>query len=110
MAPVVGEVFDLADAGISYARGDYLGASLSMAAAIPGIGNVAGAGKLAKGVAKLARKGADDFTYGYRAVSRAEAKDIAKHGFRPNPSGRSMQGKWFSETRKRSREVQTKLF
>ena len=56
MAPVVGEVFDLADAGISYARGDYPGASLSMAAAIPGIGNVAGAGKLANRLNKLTKK------------------------------------------------------
>jgi hypothetical protein len=48
LVPGFGEVFDLADAGISYLRGDYLGASLSMAAMIPGIGNVAGAGKLAR--------------------------------------------------------------
>ena len=55
MAPVVGEVFDLADAGISYARGDYIGASLSMAAMIPGIGNVAGAGKIAHRLNKAAK-------------------------------------------------------
>jgi len=30
---------------------------------------------------------------GYRAVSKAEADDIAKHGFRPDLSGRSMQDK-----------------
>lgn len=44
-------------------------------------------------------KGADDFVDGYRAVSKAEADDIAKHGFRPNPNGQSMLDKWFSETR-----------
>ena len=47
-------------------------------------------GKLVKNV---------DFVDGYRAVSKAEADDIATHGFRPNPSGRSMDDKWFSETR-----------
>ena len=43
-------------------------------------------------------KGGDNFVDGYRAVSKAEADDIAKHGFRPNPNGRSMQDKWFSES------------
>ena len=36
---------------------------------------------------------------GYRAVSDAELDDIAEHGFRPHPEGKSMQEKWFSETR-----------
>ncbi|MEQ5777152.1 hypothetical protein J4E05_16630 [Thalassospira sp. NFXS8] len=44
-------------------------------------------------------KGADDFVDGYRAVLKAETDDIAKHGFRLNPNGQSMQDKWFSETR-----------
>lgn len=46
-----------------------------------------------------AAKGGKNYVDGYRAVSKAEADDIAKHGFRPDPSGRSMQDKWFSETR-----------
>ncbi len=37
---------------------------------------------------------------GYRAVSNAELDDIAEYkGFRPDPKGRSMEDKWFSETR-----------
>jgi len=36
---------------------------------------------------------------GYRAVSKAELDDIAENGFRPHPEGRSMQDKWFSESR-----------
>ena len=52
-------------------------------------------GLFTKGTAKSG----DNFVDGYRAVSKAEADDIAKHGFRPDPSGRSMQDKWFSETR-----------
>lgn len=31
-------------------------------------------------------------------MSNAEAGDIAKNGLRPNPNGRSMQNKWFSES------------
>jgi len=36
---------------------------------------------------------------GYRATSKAEADDIAKNGFRPDPKGGSMEDKWFSETK-----------
>ena len=38
-------------------------------------------------------------TPGYRAVSNAELDDIAENGFRPHPGGRSMEDKWFSESR-----------
>lgn len=49
---------------------------------------------------RFASGGADDAVTGFRAVSRAEADDIARHGFRPDPSGRGFQeGKWFSESR-----------
>jgi RHS repeat-associated protein len=46
----------------------------------------------AKSAAKMCRKG-------YRAVSDEEFDDIAKHGFRPRPDGKSMDDKWFSESR-----------
>ncbi len=94
------------DAAIS---GDY--ASLAQSAAIIGTsvftGGNTGVAKLAiltavsvtKHAGKAAR-GVDDAVDAYRAVSKAEADDIAKHGFRPNPSGRSMEDKWFSESRK----------
>jgi hypothetical protein len=49
--------------------------------------------------AEKAARGADDAVTGFRAVSRAEADDIARHGFRPDPSGRSMESKWFSGSR-----------
>lgn len=39
-----------------------------------------------------------EYIDGYRAVSKAEADDIAKYGFGPDPTGRSMADKWFSET------------
>ena len=62
MIPAVGNIADLANAGISVGRGDYTGAALSMAAAIPGAGLVAGGAKLAKraiGVAKTVDKTTD---------------------------------------------------
>jgi hypothetical protein len=46
-----------------------------------------------------AATGADDAVTGFRAVSRAEADDIATNGFRPHPLGRSMESKWFSVLR-----------
>lgn len=45
LIPGAGEPFDLVNAGISAARGDYLGAGLSMAAMIPFAGMAATAGK-----------------------------------------------------------------
>ena len=44
--PVIGEPADLVNAGISYARGNYGQASLSIGAAVPIIGNIATGGKL----------------------------------------------------------------
>ena len=45
------------------------------------------------------RKGGKGYVDRFRAVSKKEADDIAEHGFRPEPSGRSMNDKRFSETR-----------
>ncbi|RMF58486.1 MAG: hypothetical protein D6746_09695, partial [Bacteroidetes bacterium] len=52
----------------------------------------------AEGAGELGEAGGGSVR-GYRAVSKAEAEDIAKNGFRPEPSGRSMGDKWFSESR-----------
>lgn len=48
MIPIIGEPVDLINAGISVARGDYLGASLSLASMIPIAGNISGAGKIGR--------------------------------------------------------------
>jgi len=53
MIPVVGEVADLANAGISVARGDYEGAALSMAAMVPFAGSTIGAAKLTQKLDKV---------------------------------------------------------
>ena len=51
------------------------------------------------GIINKARKGEfSKVVKGFRAVSKKEAEDIKKHGFRPDPEGRSMQDKWFSES------------
>ena len=53
--PIVGEVADLVNAGISLARGDYFGAAASLISAIPG-GDIIGKGmKVAKAAAKGAK-------------------------------------------------------
>jgi len=41
MIPVIGELADFANAGLSFARGDYAGAALSIAAMVPFVGNAA---------------------------------------------------------------------
>ncbi|WP_052410329.1 contractile injection system protein, VgrG/Pvc8 family [Paenibacillus durus] len=50
--PVIGEVADVANAGISLARGDYMGAALSMASAIPFAGWAAAGAKIARDAMK----------------------------------------------------------
>ena len=65
-----------------------------------GLGILRGAAQAAaKGTGAAAARGSKTYIDGYRAVSKAEADDIAMHGFRPHPEGRSMGDKWFSETR-----------
>ena len=85
LAPVVGILADLTNAGISTARGNYADAALSMAAAIPIVGTAAGAGKLAKRATTL-----------YRAVKEAELKSIKSTKSFTNPRG--IENKYFSTT------------
>ena len=49
MTPGIGNIFDLLDASLYAAEGDKVGTALSLGAAIPGIGLMAGATKFAKG-------------------------------------------------------------
>ena len=59
----------------------------------------AGTGKLISVGGKAMKLLSPASVKGFRAVSNAELDDIAKYGFRPHPEGRSMQDKWFSESR-----------
>lgn len=55
MIPGAGAVPDLINAGISAAQGDYVGAALSVVSAVPGVGDAAGAAKIAKNAEKYAQ-------------------------------------------------------
>ena len=53
--PGIGAVADLTNAAISACRGDWVGAGMSLIAAVPGIGDAAAGAKLAHKGAKMAR-------------------------------------------------------
>lgn len=54
MVPVLGAIPDLINASISVLRGDWVGAGLSIVAAVPGVGDVVGGAKIAYKGAKIA--------------------------------------------------------
>ena len=54
LIPVFGEIADLANAGVSAARGDYVGAGLSLLSAIPFVGYAGTAGKATRYGTKMA--------------------------------------------------------
>jgi hypothetical protein len=64
MVPGVGNIADIADAGLYALEGDKVGAGLSLAAAVPGAGLAVGAGKLAKAGGNIGRS----------------AREVAEHG------------------------------
>ncbi|UXH38275.1 hypothetical protein [Pseudomonas promysalinigenes] len=66
LIPVFGEVADLANAGISLARGDYAGAASSLLSAVPFVGYLGTAGKVGK--------------YGAKVVSDASSKAAKETG------------------------------
>ena len=55
MVPGAGAVPDLLNAAISLAQGDFIGAALSAVSAVPGVGDAAGAAKIAKNGEKYAQ-------------------------------------------------------
>lgn len=55
MIPGAGAVPDLLNATISVAKGDYIEAALSVVSAVPGVGDAAGAAKIAKNAEKYAQ-------------------------------------------------------
>lgn len=74
--PLVGNIVDLANAGISVVRGDAVGAGLRMAQAIPGAGLGVTAGKLGvKGTKKLIEKGGAPLRMGGETAGKT-AKDF----------------------------------
>ena len=73
LIPVVGEAADIISAGISLARGDYVGAGLSLLSAIPFVGYAGTAGKATRYGAKIAEASGK---VGKEAADRA-AKEAA---------------------------------
>lgn len=71
LLPVVGEAADIINAGISFARGDYIGAGLSLAAAIPFAGWGATAGKAIK-------RSASTLTTAEKSIQRVPSPPAAK--------------------------------
>lgn len=75
MVPAVGNAADLLNAGISAARGDMVGAGLSLAAAVPGAGQAVTAAKLADraaDAAKMADRVGDVAKAGYKVGDAAK--------------------------------------
>lgn len=70
LIPVVGEIADVANAGISLSRGDYAGAALSLLSAIPFVGYLGTAGKVGR--------------YGTKAAAEASAKAANQMAKRAN--------------------------
>ncbi len=68
MVPILGAIPDLINASISVLRGDWVGAGLSIVAAVPGVGDVVGGAKIAYKGAKIASK----------STKITKAKSVAK--------------------------------
>jgi hypothetical protein len=89
MIPGVGNIFDLADAGLYAYEGDKLGTGLALASAVPGLGLMAGATKLVKGgkdipVEKLKNmrvlKNTNDPETGFHSMVRRADEEIDQMG------------------------------
>lgn len=79
MVPVLGAIPDLINASISVLRGDWVGAGLSIVAAVPSVGDVVGGAKIAYKGAKMAK--AADSAINLTLVRKAKkyiSKDISK--------------------------------
>jgi hypothetical protein len=76
---------DVLNSGISLARGDWVGAGLSVAAAIPGVGNGANASRLARIQARALRLPHSE-AYAYKLID--EFGDVVKYGITSNPANR----------------------
>jgi len=73
--PFIGEIADLASAGISIAAGDYVGAAIDLGSAIPGIGNGVRAGGLAVDAVKAIKRGGESAAAAIGRKTHRELKD-----------------------------------
>ena len=83
LIPVVGEVADIASGIISLARGDYVGAGLSLLSAIPFVGYAGTAGKAARYGAKMAeasgKAGREVADKAAKQAAEKKAREAAAH-------------------------------
>ncbi|WP_146230354.1 polymorphic toxin type 15 domain-containing protein [Pseudomonas sp. LB-090624] len=95
LIPVVGEIGDVANAGISLARGDYAGAALSLLSAVPFAGYLGTAGKIgrhgAKAVAEASVKTSKEVVE--RTAKEAAQKRAKEAAARRQPSGGKVRPK-----------------
>ncbi|WP_276575195.1 polymorphic toxin type 15 domain-containing protein [Pseudomonas juntendi] len=95
LIPVVGEIADVANAGISLARGDYAGAALSLLSAVPFAGYLGTAGKIgrhgAKAVAETSVKTSKEVVE--RTATEAAQKRAKEAAARRQTSGAKVRPK-----------------
>ena len=80
MVPLAGAVPDLLNAAISACRGNWADAGLSLLAAVPGVGDVAGGAKIVKNgvkIAKNVKNGAEATEIGAKVLK--DSKNLAKN-------------------------------
>lgn len=96
LIPVVGEVADLASGVISLARGDYVGAGLSLLSAIPFVGYAGTAGKAARYGAKMAeassKAGKEVADKAAKEAADKAAKEAAEKKARQEAARKQEQG------------------
>ncbi|VVN92577.1 polymorphic toxin type 15 domain-containing protein [Pseudomonas fluorescens] len=94
LVPVFGEVADIANAGVSAARGDYVGAGLSMLSAIPFVGYLGTAGKATRYGAKVAEaSGKAAKEAAEKAAKEAAAKKAKDEAARKQNQGAKIKPK-----------------
>ncbi len=93
LIPGLGEVADLANAGISLARGNYGEAALSLAAMVPFAGAAATAGKFAKKAGKFIAKNMDKADEVATGVTKLgdEMAAVTKQGDNATDAGKGLQ-------------------
>jgi len=74
MVPLAGAVPDLINAAISACRGNWADAGLSLLAAVPGAGDVAGGAKIVKNGVKIAKNAQKEVKYSENVVSFTEKR------------------------------------
>lgn len=84
MVPVLGAIPDLINASISVLRGDWVGAGLSIVAAVPGVGDVVGGAKIAYKGAKIAGKATAKSVKTGKVVAKSHSNVVSIDSYKPS--------------------------